>query len=70
MNTHLNAIVRLAMARQDHPELNKALAQANLTLAAAIMAMDATSGPALAEQAAVEQATAGYAQALADLLRG
>lgn len=70
MNAHPNTVVRLAMAKKDHPELNKALAQANLTLAAAIMAMDAADGPALTEQVAVEQATAGYAQALADLIRG
>ena len=69
MDAHPNTIVRLAMAKKDHPGLNEVLAQANLTLAAAILDMDATSEPALAEQAAVEQATAGYAQALADLLQ-
>lgn len=70
MNAHPSTVVTLALARKNRPELNKALAQANLTLAAAIMAMDAADGPALSEQAAVEQATRAYAQALADLIRG
>lgn len=69
MNAHPNTIVRLAMAKKDHPGLNEALAQANLTLAAAILDMDTAPRPALAEQAAVEQAMQAYTQALADLLR-
>lgn len=69
---HVAAVHRLACARQQHPQLRAAEANARVVLAAAIMAMDEAcdAGPAVAEQAAVEQARHAYAVALADLIRG
>lgn len=70
----VGATARLAFARQQHPELVRAEAQARLDLAAAIMAMDdAADLPGrhnFNEQVAVEQAKDHYAAALADLVRG
>lgn len=64
----------LAVMTGDHPELRRAEARARLRLAAAIKTMDAAqSVPGrhdLHEQAAVEQASRAYTQALADLVRG
>ncbi|WP_137811329.1 hypothetical protein [Gordonia sp. GAMMA] len=69
---HVAAVYRLACARQQHPQLRTAEANARVVLAAAIMAMDEAcdTGPAIAEQAAVERARHAYAVALADLIRG
>lgn len=71
---HMSAVVRLAFARDLHPELVRAEAAARVELAAAIMLMDeAADQPGrhnLQEQARVEECTRAYAQALADLLRG
>ena len=68
----IGATARLAFTRRQHPDLKTAEAQARLRLAAAVMAMDEAfeSGPAIAEQLAVEEAKNEYAQALADLVRG
>lgn len=70
----VQALFRLAMARESHPELHRAMASARIDLAAAIIAMDeAEDIPGrhnLHEQAAVNEALAAYGQALADLIRG
>lgn len=71
----VGAIYRLAFARKQHPELGRALAEAQLDVAAAIMAMDEAEDQVpvhhnLHEQVAVEAALKGYGQALADLIRG
>lgn len=68
----VEATYRLVEQRKRFPELSKAVVQARLTLAVAIMKMDymLEVGPAIAEQAAVEEATHAYAAALADLVRG
>jgi len=74
----VNAIARLSFARQLHPELRRAEATARVDLAAAIVAMDTVENRveagekrhSLNEQAAVEQATRNYAEALARLIRG
>lgn len=70
----LTATMRLAVARQDHPELKTAESEARLNLAAAIITLDEVQDTPgrhnLAEQAAVERAKDAYAQALANLLRG
>lgn len=62
----------LALMKDRHPELAKAERTARLVLAKRIQAMDAAllSGPALAEQAGVNEALTDYGNALADLLRG
>lgn len=71
---HMSAVVRLAFARDLHPELMRAEAAARVALAAAIMRMDeAADQPGrhnLQEQVRVEECTRAYAQALANLVRG
>lgn len=72
----IRAVARLGMMRDRHPELRAAEADARLALAAAIIAWDEAEQAqvpgrhTLHEQAAVNQASTAYAQALADLLRG
>lgn len=74
----IDATQRLAMNRAVAPELAKAEAQARLSLAAAIIALDEVEERihingepihSLIEQARVEQAKDEYAQALANLVR-
>ncbi|WP_327357766.1 hypothetical protein [Streptomyces sp. NBC_01304] len=74
----IDAVRRLGVMSERHPELKRRLADSQLELAAVILTMDAVderiqAGEAihsLQEQAAVEQARDAHAQALADLLRG
>ncbi|SDH39102.1 hypothetical protein [Microbacterium sp. 77mftsu3.1] len=75
----IGAVHRLAFAREQHPDLVRAEAQARVDLAAAIMKLDEAADSddviwgrrhTMQEQAAVERAKNAYAQALADLLRG
>jgi hypothetical protein len=70
----VGAIMRLAFARKQYPELIRAEAATRVNLAAAIMTMDESDDlPGrhnLHEQMAVEVATRAYGQALADLIRG
>lgn len=73
----IRAALVLATARELYPELVRAQAQARLDLAAAVLAYDRAHAEhdgddryTLAEQAAIEQASAGYVRALADLVRG
>ena len=70
----VQATYRLAFARGTHPELHRAMADARLDLAAAIIQMDeAGDVPGrhnLQEQAAVEHALRAFGQAFADLIRG
>lgn len=68
----MGAVARLAFARQRHPDLRRKEAESRVLLSAAILEMDAASetGPALHEQAAVNEARDAYLHALADLLRG
>lgn len=68
----VGALFALATSRTLHPELGHEESQARLTLAAAIMEMDEAmqSGPAIHQQANVNEATTAYAQSLANLLRG
>lgn len=75
----MNAIVRLAHNKHTFPQLRRAEERARLDLAAAILAYEASllehgegpGNPELALLAArTEVATAGYAQALTDLVRG
>lgn len=75
---NIQAVARLAFARQQYPELIRAEARTRVMLAAAIQAFDEVEGRiedgekihSLHEQAAVEQAKDDYAHALANLLRG
>jgi hypothetical protein len=70
----VSAIARLAFAREAHPDLRKAEAEARVNLAAAIMAMDSAydlpGQHDLNEQMLVERTKHAYAQALANLVRG
>ncbi|MFC8125469.1 hypothetical protein [Streptomyces sp. NPDC057302] len=74
----IDAVHRLGVMSERHPELKRRVADARLELAAVILAMDAVDERiqagekihSLQEQAAVEQAKNTHAQALADLLRG
>lgn len=74
----LGAVHRLAMGRQQRPELARAEANARVALAAAILAMDEVDERiaageklhSLQEQANVEVASGAYTLALANLLRG
>lgn len=68
----VQAVSRLAFARKQYPELVRAEADARVELARSILEMDEAveAGPAIGEQAQVEIAIRGYAEALADLLRG
>ncbi len=71
---HINALFRLAMMSESHPELANRERGARLRLAAAIMAMDGAEGQPgrhnLHEQAEVNRLMQEHAQALADLVRG
>ena len=68
----VQAVSRLAFARKQYPDLVRAEADARVELARSILEMDEAgeTGPAIGEQAQVEIAIRGYAEALADLLRG
>lgn len=70
----VQAISRLAFAREQHPDLGRREASARLDLAAAIIAMDEVEDiPGrhnLQEQVAVEDALRAFGQAIADLIRG
>lgn len=70
----VQAIVRLAFARMQHPELSRREAEARLDLAAAIIAMDEAEDRVgrhnLHEQAAVNSAQLALGEAIADLIRG
>lgn len=74
----IDAVHRLAMARKIHPELGRSEAQARVSLAVAILAMDEVDERiangekihSLQEQANIELASRAYQQALANLLRG
>lgn len=79
-DTNRRAARSLELAEKHHPELSQAERAARLKLVGAINAWDAledliadgavTGRHTLQEQAAVNQATSDYAQALANLLRG
>lgn len=72
MVSETQAISRLAFARQQHSDLKKVESEARVELARSILEMDKAieRGPAIFEQACVESAIRGYAEALADLVRG
>lgn len=67
------ATFALAMHKKIYPDLNRALAEAHLDLAAAIQALDRAvdkGEPGIAEEIIVSHTTTAHAEALADLLRG
>lgn len=68
----VQAVSRLAFARKQNPALGDKEAAARVELARSILEMDEAveTGPAIGEQARVEYAMRGYAEALADLIRG
>jgi len=68
----VQAVARLAFAREQHPRLKARELNARVELARSILEMDEAieTGPAVGEQAQVEFAIRGYAEALADLIRG
>lgn len=69
----VGATFTLAMHKKLYPDLNRALAEARLDLAAAIQALDRAvdkGEPGIAEDIIVSHTTTAHAQALADLLRG
>ncbi|MEV0445762.1 hypothetical protein AB0I84_40425 [Streptomyces spectabilis] len=74
----IDAVHRLGMMSERHPELKRRLVDARIALAAVILAMDAVEERiqagekihSLQEQTAVEQAKSAHVQAVADLLRG
>ncbi|MFK0179609.1 hypothetical protein ACIQVR_26985 [Streptomyces xanthochromogenes] len=74
----IDTVHRLGVMSELHPELKRCVADAQLELAAVILALDAVDKRiqagekihSLHEQAAVEQVKNAHAQVLADLLRG
>ena len=68
----VQAVSRLAFARKQYPALKDKEAAARVELARSILEVyeAVETGPAIGEQAQVEIAIRGYAEALADLIRG